>query len=76
MKKKLRVLTSSKHKETKLPAKRFRELIILSMVQQLERYLNPFDEQPASDSKTGEIIEESIIKGLLSFSILGENLLL
>ena len=40
------------------------------------RDLNLFDEQPASNFKTGEVIEESIIKGLLSSSILRENLLL
>ena len=74
MKKKWRVLTSSKHKETS--GKLLHELTIVSMVQQLERQLNPFDEQPARDFKTGEVIEENIIKGLLSSSILRENLLL
>ena len=44
MKNKLRVLTSSKHKETTLFGKHLHELTIVSMVQQLERYLNPFDE--------------------------------
>ena len=75
MKKKLRVLTSSKHMETTLAGKHLHELTIVSMVQQLERYGNPFDEQPARNLKTGEVIEESIIKGLLNSSILGENLL-
>ena len=36
------------------------------MVQQLEKYLNPFDSQPASDFKTGEVIGENIIKILPS----------
>ena len=76
MKKKLRVLTSSNHKETMLSGKHLHELTIVSMVQQLERYLNPFDDQPARNFKTGEVIEESIMKGLFNFSILGENLLL
>ena len=76
MKKKLRVPTSSKHKETTLSGKRLHELTIVSMVQRLERYLNPFDEQPARNIKTGNIIGEKIINGLLNSSILGENLLL
>ena len=46
------------------------------MVQQLEKYLNPFDSQPASDFKTGEVIEENIIKILPSSSFLEKNLLL
>ena len=71
MKKKLRVLTS-----TTLSGKRLHELNIVSMVQQLERYLNSFDEQPARNFKTREVIEENIIKGLLNSSILRENLLL
>ena len=61
--------------ETTLAGKHLHELTIVSMVQQLERYVNPFDEQPARNLKTGEVIEESIIKGLLNSSILGENLL-
>ena len=71
MKKKLRVLTPSKHKKTKLSGKHLNELTIVSMVQPLERYLNPFDSQPARNFKTVEVIEENIIKGLLSSSILG-----
>ena len=59
-----------------MSGKRLYELTIVSMIQQLEIYLNPFDEQPARKSKTGEVVEENIIKGLLSSSILGENLLL
>ena len=76
MKKKLRVLTLSKHKETTLSGKRLHELTIVSMVQQVERYLNPFDLQPAGNFKTGEVIVENIIKGLSSSSFLGENLFL
>ena len=76
MKKKLKVLTLSKHKETTLSGKRLHELTIVLMVQQLERYLNLFDEQPARNFKTGKVIEENIIKGVLNFSILGENLIL
>ena len=45
------------------------------MVQHLERYLNPFDLQPARNFKTGEVIVKNI-KGLLSSSFLGENLVL
>ena len=59
-----------------MSGKRLHELIIASMVQQLERYLNPFDSQPGMNFKTGEVIEENIIKGLLSSSFLGENFLL
>ena len=76
MKKKLRIPTSSKHKETTLSGKRLHELTIVSMVQRLERYLNPFDEQPARNIKTGKVIGEKIINGLLNSSILGENLFL
>ena len=76
MKKKLRVLISSKHKETTLSGKRLHELTIVSMIQQLERYLNPFDEQPVRNFKTKQVIEENIIKGLLSSSILVKSLLL
>ena len=46
------------------------------MVQQQERDLNPFDEQPAKNFKTGEVTEENIIKGLLNSSFLRENLLI
>ena len=46
------------------------------MVQQLERYLNPLDEWPARNFKTEEVIEENIIKDLMSSSNLCENLLL
>ena len=49
-----------------MSGKRLHELTIVSMVQQLEKYLNPFDSQPASDFKTGEVIEENIIKILPS----------
>ena len=76
MKKKLKVLTLSKHKETTLSGKRLHELTIVLMVQQLERYLNLFDEQPARNFKTGKFIEENTIKGVLNLSILGENLIL
>ena len=76
MKKKLRVLISSKHKETTLSGKRLHELTIVSMIQQLERYLNPFDEQPVRNFKTKQVIEENIIKGLLSSSILVKSLFL
>ena len=76
MKKKLRVLISLKHKETTLSGKCLHELTIVSMIQQLERYLNPFDEQPVRNFKTKEVIEDNFIKGLLSSSILVENLLL
>ena len=76
MKKKLKVLTLSKHKETTLSGKRLHELTIVLMVQQLERYLNLFDEQPVRNFKTGKFIEENIIKGVLNLSILGENLIL
>ena len=65
MNKKLRVQTSLKHNESTLPGKRLHELTIASMVQQLERYLNPFDEQPVRNFKTGEVIEENIINSLL-----------
>ena len=76
VKKKLKVLTSSKHKERTLSGKHLHKLKILSMVQQLENYLYLFDEQPVMNFKTGEVIEENIIKVLLGSSILGENLLL
>ena len=76
MKKKLRVPISSKHKETTLSGKRLHELTIVSMIQQLERYLNPFDKQPVRNFKTKEVIEDNIIKGLLSSSILVKNFLL
>ena len=75
MMKKLKVQTSSKNKERTLSGKRLRELTIVLIAQQIGRYLNPFDEQPARNFKTEEVIEENI-EGLLSFSILGENLLL
>ena len=45
------------------------------MAQQLERYLNPFDKEPARNFKTEEVIEENIIV-LSSFSIFRENLFL
>ena len=61
MKKKLRVLTLSKHKETMSSGKRLHELTIVSMVQYLERYLSPFDDQPVRNFKTGESIEENTI---------------
>ena len=67
---------SSKHGEATFSGKRFYKLTIVSMVQQQERYLNPFDEQPAKNFKTGEVTEENIIKGLLNSSFLRENLLI
>ena len=67
---------SLKHEEATFSGKYFHKLTIVSMVQQLERYLNLFDEQPAKNFKTGEFIEENIIKDLLNSSFLGENLLL
>ena len=75
MKKKLKIQTSSQNKERMLSGKRLCELTIVLMAQQLERYLNPFDKEPARNFKTEEVIEKNIIV-LSSFSILRENLLL
>ena len=54
--------------------KRTHERMIIRMVNQLERYLNPFDDQAARNYKTGEIISEKVINGLLGCSALGEEL--
>ena len=60
MKKKLKIQTSSQNKERMLSGKRLCELTIVLMAQQLERYLNPFDKEPARNFKTEEVIEENI----------------
>ena len=74
LKKKLKVLTSSKNKETTLSAKNRHEATIVSMVSQLGRYLNSFDNLKARNFKTGEIIPDSIKSGLLNATTLGESL--
>ena len=75
LQKKLKVLTSSKNKETTLSAKNRHEATIVSMVSiQLGRYLNSFDNLKARNFKTGEIIPDSIKSGLLNATTLDESL--
>ena len=74
LKKKLKILTSSNHKETTSSGKRTHEKMIVRMLDQLKRYLNPFDEQAVRNFKTGEVISEKVINGLLGCSALGEEL--
>ena len=75
LRRKLNVLTSSKHKETTSSGKRIHENTITQMVRQLRRYLNPFDDGPVRNFKTGAIIDDKIVHGLLNSTELGEKLL-
>ena len=74
IKKKLNTLTSSVHKEETPSGIRIHEQMIVKMVLQLERYTNPFDDQPARNIKTGEIIDHNVVLGLLNSRKLGAEL--
>ena len=74
LKEKLHVLTSSSHKETTPGSRKEHENAIQRMVQQMESYLDPFAEGPARHFKTGVMMDEDVVKGLLNSPVTGEAL--
>ena len=74
IKKRLHILTSSTHKETSLGARQKHEVIIQRRVKQLDDLLDPFAPGSAWHLKTGVIIDDEIINGLLNSTDIGEVL--
>ena len=60
VKKKSNMLTSSIHKEETPSGKKTHEQIIVRVVSQMDRYTKPFNEKPARNIKTGEIIDDKV----------------
>ena len=66
--------TSSTHKETTSGARKVHENTVSRLVEQMEKYLDPFADGPARNFKTGKMIDEDVVKGLMTSSALGDVL--
>ena len=74
LKQKLHLLTSSKHKEMSLSSIQFHEPTIQQLVTTLQNFLNQFSDIPAMHMKSGEVIDEKVVGGLLRYIETGESL--
>ena len=71
---KLRLNTSSKHKETTLNNKKLHQKHVESLKSKLKDYnIDPFGNSPTIHMSSGEEIEKSIIDGLLNASEIGDE---
>ena len=75
MNKKLGPLSSATHKETTPGAKKTHEKTIKRMVSGLDNILDPFAPGPARHMKTGVLIDENVIQGLMKSTDVGERFL-
>ena len=73
---KFSIMTTSTHNETTQRAKKEHEKIVEALVDQMSKYMDPFAAGVARHFKTGEVINEEVVKGLLQSSRIGETLLL
>lgn len=69
-------MMTSTHKETTQGAKKQHEKTVQALVDQLSKYLDPFAAGVARHFKTGETIDEGVVKGLFQSTETGEALLL
>eukprot|EP00795_Rhopilema_esculentum_P006387 gene6387-11826_t len=65
LKERLRVFTTSSHKETSVGARKKHEIMIQSLINKLDSYFDPFLASPARHFKTGCQIDEAVKTGLL-----------
>ena len=75
LKEKFTILTGSKHKETTPGAKKEHEKTVEALVDQMSKYMDPF-EGVARHFKTGQAVNDDVVKGLLQSTETGETLLL
>ena len=73
LKERIHLLTSSKHKETTLGARKKHENMIKRLVTKLEEVLDPFSSGPAKNIKSGVLLDDLIVKGLLKSDEIGEK---
>ena len=74
LKERTKVLTKSVHKETTAGEITKHELMIKSLVTQLNNYFDPFVDGPARHFKSGTEIEPSVIEGLLKSQSTGDDI--
>ena len=73
LKERIHLLTSSKHKETTLGARKKHENMKKRLVTNLEEVLDPFSSGPAINIKSGVLLDDLIVKGLLESDEIGEQ---
>ena len=66
LKERIHLLTSSKHKKTTLGARKKQEKMIERLATKLEEVLDPFSSGPAKNIKSGVLLDNLIVKGLLN----------
>lgn len=75
LKDKFKLLTTSTHKETTQGAKKEHEKTVQALVDQMTKYMDPFAQGVARHFKTGEALDDEVVKGLLHSTDTGETLL-
>eukprot|EP00795_Rhopilema_esculentum_P008010 gene8010-13918_t len=74
LKERLRVFTTSSHKETSVGARKKHEIMIQSLINKLDSYFDHFLAGPARHFKTGCQIDEAVITGLLLSTQMGNEM--
>ena len=73
MKKSIHLLTSSKQKETTLGARKKHENMIKILATKLGEVLDPLSSGPAKNIKSGVLLDDLVVKGLLKSDEIGEK---
>ena len=73
LKERIHLLTSSKHKEITLGAHKKHENMIKGLATKLGEVLDPFSSGLAKNTKSGVLLDDLIVKGLLKSDGIGEK---